>query len=389
MDKKVIAIIAVVAIIVAAAAAFVLLNNNGNGGSGEKDTKETVTVTDLAGRQVEVSIPVERIVCGDAEAMTMIAAIAGESFKDKLVGYDSNFKTYYPDVQAMWESGGMDFSKMSPVGSFQDNTFSWEAVSNLNPDIVFIPMWCYKYGMISEDQVDKMAKAGIPVVNLDIYMQKLDVDVMQTNCNIIGTIFQNQTVADKVAAYYKTQVEKVSSKLSQVTPEKYTVYFEMLTALETYGNSNRIDPKQFLGQNGLVDGNTVISPEAFATSEVPYVFLATFRAYAACGENMGWGATVTQDDIKSIASSLNKRVGWSDAPAVKNGDVYLYNCPFTSSYECWFLYQLVAETMFPEIYADLDPVSALEGFYSEFLPWLDFYGVWYFNTAGEIGYTSK
>jgi len=44
--------------------------------------------------------------------------------------------------------------------------------------------------------------------------------------------------------------------------------------------------------------------------------------------------------------------------------------------------------MFPEIYGDLDCLGTLDGFYSEYLPWVEFKGVWYFSIDGEVGATS-
>ncbi|MBR6038612.1 MAG: hypothetical protein IKP53_07830, partial [Candidatus Methanomethylophilaceae archaeon] len=81
-------------------------------------------------------------------------------------------------------------------------------------------------------------------------------------------------------------------------------------------------------------------------------------------------------------------IGWSDSPASKNGDVVIIDTAFVSNLDCWFVYQLTAKMMQPELYGDLTPVKSLEGFYKEFLPWVPFKGVWYFTTSGEIGATS-
>ncbi len=246
-------------------------------------------------------------------------------------------------------------------------------------------MWCYTYGMISTEDVEKMAKAGIPIVNLDLYMQKLDADVMQNNCDIIGTIFDNKTVSDKLSEFYAEQVEKVSSKLSQVPAEKYTFYYETLVYLESYNSGGTTDNTEFLNQKSATTYGTTISAEAFASGNISFVFLDAMRSYAECGANIGWGATVTQDDIDSIAASLSKRTGWNEAPAVKNNDVYIVDMmTMGSTFDCWFIYQYIAEKMFPEVYGDLGYLESLEGYYEEFLPWIDFKGVWCFSLDGEI-----
>jgi iron complex transport system substrate-binding protein len=388
MDKKIAIIAVVAAVLIIAAAAVVIVTNNNGGGNDRPAEKETISITDLAGRQVKLQVPLERVVFGDAEAMELIAAIAGTQVKDVIVGYDANLDSYYPDVKRMWEAAGMDFKKAKSVGSFQDNNFNWEMVASMEPDAVFIPMWCYTYGMVSEETVDKMSKAGIPVINLDLYMQKLNPDVLKKNCDIIGQIFNEKSRADRVAAYYKEQVQKVESKLSQIVPNQITYYYEILTTLEKYGSARVNDDKSSFKQTNVVKVNGEISPEAFAAGDVDLAFLIAFSAYSECGKNVGWGATVTESDIKSIESSLNKRIGWSDSPASKNGDVVIIDTAFVSNLDCWFVYQLTAKLMQPELYSDLTPVKSLEGFYKEFLPWVPFKGVWYFTTGGEIGATA-
>ncbi|MBR6038560.1 MAG: ATP-binding cassette domain-containing protein [Candidatus Methanomethylophilaceae archaeon] len=161
MDKKIAIIAVVAAVLIIAAAAVVIVTNNNGGSSDRPAEKETISITDLAGRQVKLQVPLERVVFGDAEAMELIAAIAGTQVKDVIVGYDANLDSYYPDVKRMWEAAGMDFKKAKSVGSFQDNNFNWETVATLEPDAVFIPMWCYTYGMVSEETVDKIADKQI------------------------------------------------------------------------------------------------------------------------------------------------------------------------------------------------------------------------------------
>ncbi len=388
-SKNVLIVVAVVAILAIAAAALIVTNQNG--GNEEKE-KETVTITDLAGREVTLSVPVDRIVCGDAETMPMIAAVAGESFKDKVVGYDSNLLTYYPDVQRMWESGGMDFSNATACGSFQDMNFNWEVVISLNPDVVFIPTWCYVYGMVSEQTVSDMAAAGVPIVNLDIYMNKLDPETIKKDCDILGVIFDNKDAADKLAAFYEEQVNKVDSKLSEVPKEAVTFYFEMLMSYESYGSngSSSGTGKMYLYQKPAVStGSTSISPEAFMTMDIDVAFLGSFSS-SPCGKNIGWGATVTQADIDEINENLNsKRSGWSESKVVQDGEVYVISMTPISTMDVWFLYQFFAQVMFPDLFSELTPLEDLESFYTDFIPWIDYKAVLYFSLDGsDIGMIS-
>ncbi|MBR2255476.1 MAG: hypothetical protein IJ856_06705, partial [Candidatus Methanomethylophilaceae archaeon] len=185
MDKKVIALVAVIAVIIVAAVAVFAITSGNND---DKTTveKETLTVTDMAGNEVRLQVPLERVVCGDAGLMTLIASIAGKDYGDILVGYDSNLREMYPDFLDMWTNAGMDFSKKTPVGSFLDASFNWETVASLKPDAVFVPYWCITYGMVTQESIDNMAKAGIPIVTLDLFSAKLNADEMTRNCEVLG-----------------------------------------------------------------------------------------------------------------------------------------------------------------------------------------------------------
>lgn len=388
MDNKYIVIAATVLVLAAVAIGFTVMNDS----SEEDDEKSTVTITDLAGREVKISYPVERIVCGDAEAMSMIAAVAGEDFGDMLVGYDSNLHTYYPDVAKMWSDAIDDFDKKTPVGSFQDGSFNWETVASLNPDVVFIPMWIYAYGMMSEETVNQMANAGIAIVNLDLYVDLFNEEVMDRNCEVLGKIFKNEDKAKEIGDFYGEQINAVSKISSGITPNEKSYYIEMLVQLGNYGNGKPSSPTgdlEYLYQkNIMTSGNGVINAEDFATSGVEYVFFMTFNGFAECGSHMGWGATVTTSDIEEINESLAKRNGWTNTPAVQNGNIIFFDQVFNCSFENWFIYQVIAQAMYPNLYSTLDPVDNLEGFYEEYLPWVDLKGVWYFTSDGEIGATA-
>lgn len=393
LDKKItiLAVIVVIIVVIAAAAAIMASGSDDDDNKGSSDS--TITVTDLAGREVTLDLPVDRIVCGDAESMTMVASIAGEDFVKEVVGYDSNLDNYFPDLKKMWTSAGIDFSKIKGVGSFINGDFNWETVAGLEPDVVFIPVWCYTYGMVPEDTIKNMANAGIPIVTLDLYVNRLDLDTMKKNCDLLGTIFDNAETADKAYQFYAEQVNAVKDKLSQVTPEKYTYYYEQFAYLNSYGATPVSDSTItiFLNQKSLVPlgSSTTISAEAFATGNVSFVFLDTM-SYTEIGSTIGWGATVTDADLEKIRSGLSARAGWSEAPAVKDDKVYFMDYMSQGgTFDQWLYYQFYAKTMFPEIYGDLDPISAMEGYYKEFLPWVDHKGVWYYSIDGSvIGATS-
>ncbi|MBR2255663.1 MAG: ABC transporter substrate-binding protein, partial [Candidatus Methanomethylophilaceae archaeon] len=356
--------------------------------SESREGQSSVTITDLAGREVKINTPVEKIVCGDAEAMSLIAAIAGEGFKDRLVGYDSNLQTYYPDLTRMWENAGIDFSKLTSVGSFQNMTFSWEAVASLDPDVVFVPMWVYQYGMVSEDTAKKMADAGIPIVNLDLFVNSYDAETMAKNCEVIGKIFNKADTASKVADFYGKQIDSVLGKKSQMPDGTTSFYEEMLIKMGTYGGGANVANVLTLGQNNIATPGQQMSAEAFVSSDPDHVFLMAYNGAAECGKNIGWGATVTASDISEISASLSKRAGWDSVTAVKNKDVMVYDQVYFNTYENWMILQLHAMQMFPELFSSLDPVGSLEDFYDEFLPWVELKGVWYFTIGGEVGATS-
>ncbi|WP_269851614.1 hypothetical protein [Methanosarcina horonobensis] len=83
MNKNSSIVTALTFIIIISAAGIFLLS-----GSSEKLTENNIiTVTDLAGRSVSLKVPVERVILGSSRDLHEFAAIEGEDFSRKIVGW--------------------------------------------------------------------------------------------------------------------------------------------------------------------------------------------------------------------------------------------------------------------------------------------------------------
>jgi iron complex transport system substrate-binding protein len=164
------------------------------------DAGEMRTITDMAGRQVEIPANVSRFVSLSSD-ITLSALVLGA--EDKLVGIDSftpdkeNFARVYPVVQ-----------DLPVVGAF----FSVNAESVLlaNPDVILTVAW-------HQDPDKTQETLGIPVVCIDADYYKESLELM---AEILGG--EAETKADELIAYYEKKLTVIQDAIADVPEEERT-----------------------------------------------------------------------------------------------------------------------------------------------------------------------
>ena len=94
---------------------------------------ELVTVTDITGRQVEVNVPVERVILGEGRQVYLVAALDTEDPFKRIVGWREDFSQADPDNYAAYLEKFPGMAKISTFGGFKDGTFDVEQLSRSSP----------------------------------------------------------------------------------------------------------------------------------------------------------------------------------------------------------------------------------------------------------------
>ena len=104
---------------------------------------ERIVVTDVAGREVEIKGPVNKVVVnwsGGGGAFMTISALLGEEVGDYIVGWGNSLPDYRFDMYEHYRSIVPKLNDIVDVGNVEKGTFNTELVLNLKPDLVILAL---------------------------------------------------------------------------------------------------------------------------------------------------------------------------------------------------------------------------------------------------------
>lgn len=330
----------------------------------------TITVTDTAGRTVEVPDNPQRVLLGFY--FEDFFAIVGPDAYDRVVAISRDTWEGWRNLQ--WQA----YSRIAPriaeltdVGEVESGTFSIETAIAARPDVAIIAQWQFN-GL--GDAVAKLEAAGIPVVVADYNAQTVEKHVASTL--MIGKIMGTEERARRLADEYAAAVADVEARVAQAGGTRKRVYVELgKQGAGDYGNSYA--DTMWGGVISLAGGQNIalgqigkwgpLNPEYVLASDPEVVFIAgSGWAGRDTAVLMGPGIdpAVTQARLKPYTA----RPGWETMTAVRNGAVHaIYHGGARTLYDYAFL-QYIAKALQPEAFADVDPQATLERFFATYLP---------------------
>ncbi len=331
---------------------------------------ETQTLTDTLGRSVTVPLVADRILLGFY--FEDFYAIGGPDAYEKVVAISKSAWRDWRNSQ--WKSYvavNPSITQIKDVGEVDAGTFSIESAIASKPDVAIIAAWQYR---ALGETVAKLEGAGIPVVVVDYNAQIVEKHVLSTQ--LIGKILGVKEHAQKLADEYAAAVADVRSRVKSAGGDMKRVYIELGNkGAKEYGNTyTDIMWGQAIaiagGKNialGQVGHWAPLSPEYVISSNPEVIFLA--GSYWSKRKNaliMGFG--VKSEETQARLAPYISRPGWKNLEAVKSGRVYsVYHGGARTLYDYAFL-QYIAKALYPEAFADIDPIATHRKFYEKYLP---------------------
>lgn len=244
----------------------------------------SIHVTDMAGREIVLDKPAEKIVAVTASDCEILYAIGAG---DKLVG-----RGEYCDYPA-------EVASLPSVESGAETNV--EQIIALNPDVVIMNFMAQ-----TKEQVTALENAGITVV----MNNAVTIDDIYTSITLLGAVTGKDGEAASVISGMKSVFDGIGQS-SEITGK--TVYFEVSPleyGLWTAGKGTFMD--EIAGLLGLtnifadVDGWGEVSQEQVIERNPDYI--VTIAMY-------------TGDGVKPV-DEIAGRMGWQNISAVKNGRIY-------------------------------------------------------------------
>ena len=322
----------------------------GQAASGDSASSSTITITDSAGRNVEIPYPVKSVVALNGNVPEEMIALGAA---DRIVGITKGTKKKV-DQELFPALKGVEV-----VGSGDEPDY--EKIAQLKPDVVIqFSTW-----PPLPDEIEKKLKPfGIAVIALDLYRM----EVYTTEVELLGKILGKDERTQEYLSFIQDQYDAINQTLARIPEsEKKTVYFEGVNYYETYGGAGYgCGVPGMIRAGGGKDLYYDQTPEYFNANPEDVAKRNPDFIFKGIAEPQGY--FMESDSIlKELRNNVTSRVELANTNAVKNGNVYAISFDATAGLRKKFGPLFIAKALYPEEFPELDPEAFLLKYLEEYL----------------------
>ncbi len=349
---------------------------------------EKITFTDLDAQEHVFEEPVDKVIVQWTAAggpFFTMAALFGEDFTDHMANLDAGFQETNADMWEVFVKDVPELAELPDFGSFGDNTFNMEAAVSSDADAVLIPIGLKKT-MIDGGYQDKFEAVDIPIIYIDFHAEVLEKHIQ--SMEIMGQMFGKEEKAQELIDFYNSHVTPVYEKVEELlkTNERPVVHMEVgykgPEGLPDSFASDYMWGKLVYLAGGIPSGEGVVEhrgdlqPEFLLKLDPDKIIFAGLYAPQTPGSiRMGYDST-EEETRKLVDDYFAIRDGWTELSAYKNNEVYIVQQVLSRDiFDCATI-EALAQDIWPEEFADLDPTATLKEFFEKFLPF-SFGGNWF------------
>ncbi|KID06158.1 iron ABC transporter substrate-binding protein [Hafnia alvei] len=333
------------------------------------------TVTDIAGRSVEIPAKVDRILLGEGRLFYAVSLLEGKKPFERIVGWQGDFRKLDPQTYSVYQAKFPEIDKIPLIGNTTADSVSPEKVLTLNPDVAIFGLSGHGPGRDSQ-LVKQLEKAGVPVVFVDFRTSPLKNTL--PSMRLLGKVLHREQQAENYINFYQDNVRLVTDVTSKIPDsQKSSVFIELKAATSddccgTAGNGNMGDFIDLAGGNNIAKG---LLPGALGQINLEKVLSANPDVYIASGAKapdakepgIKLGAKVTEQQARDSLNSAMQRTGISTLKAVQDGNSHaIWHSYYNSPYNVLAV-QAFAKWIYPEKFASLDPKKTMDSMYQQFL----------------------
>ena len=351
---------------------------------------DSIVLTDVAGRTVEVDLPVERVILGEARQIYIVAALQpGDPFR-RIIGWRDDLQRADADTYNKYLELYPEIADIPEFGSPASGEFSVEQAIALDADVLALNL-----GSLARAEeaglIDQLAEVGIPVVVVDYRQGPLENTVPSTI--LLGRLFGQEERAQEIVDFYLQQVNQVYSRIDQIEGEKPLVFLDRAAGIRGSDDCCRTFGRANLGliierAGGVNIGSDLIpgwagtlNPEQIIVSN-PDVIIATGSNWYAINADGGFVSmgyfTEPGDSRLALTTLADGRPGWDGLTAVNSGRYHAVWHQFYNSPYHFVALQQFAKWFYPELFADVDPTANFDEFHRRFLP-IDYSGTFFIS----------
>ncbi|MDR2098369.1 MAG: ABC transporter substrate-binding protein [Spirochaetaceae bacterium] len=340
------------------------------------------TVTDLAGRQVTLKLPVKTVSInwsGSGGAFMTMSALLEKDVAAHISSWDGGLQKFRFDMYDEYSSKIPALEQIPVVSGIEYNDFNMEKLVQLKPDVVIWTLGVREQAKEMAEAV--LAAAGIPLVYIDYHAETIENHSKSTR--LLGQLFGKEQRAGELIKFYVDNMNMIDKRIADVK-NKPTVYMEVtMTGPGAYGNTyanNYMWGAMVVkaGGTNMADGIVVnakpVEAELVLSKNPDYIIL-TGSYWPNSPESVRMGYLSNEEDTQRLIRAYFDRPGWKTLAAYKNKRVYAIHHGLGREIYDVAAVAFLAKCIHPEQFADVEPMDMLREYYDRFLPY-DLYGVW-------------
>ncbi|WP_018917571.1 ABC transporter substrate-binding protein [Vreelandella zhanjiangensis] len=338
---------------------------------------DSITVTDITGRQVTLDGPAERVILGEGRQIYLLGLLEPEAPFSHIVGWREDFSQADPDNYARYAERFPEIEELPTFGGFKDGTFDVEQAASLTPDIVFMNL---EAKAATEDAAydDKLGQLGIPIVYVDFREDPIEHTI--PSMRLMGQIMGDEAAAEEFIDFAEAQLARVTDVIEEANPERPSVFIDRAGGYSdeccmSFGPGNFGEYVTLAGGTNIADG---IIPGSFGTLNPEQIIAANpehvvvtggnWDAYVPGGDWVGMGPGADMQAAHDKLEALTGRTAMTGIQAVESGNFHAIWHQFYNSPYYFVAIQQLAKWLHPELFEDLDPEATMEELHERFLP---------------------
>lgn len=340
---------------------------------------EMITVTDIAGREVEVTLDPTKVIISEGRNLYAVSVLDRENPFKRIIGWRDDMKLYDPDAYRKYIAKFPEGENVPLYGRASKGEFSVEQAIKAEAELVIFPFGDYE-STKELHLLDQLDKAGIASIFVDFRQRPTQNTI--PSILLLGRIFDQRANADDFVDFYLKSMRLVFNAVGEIPMDKRPMVFIDRAAGYTAGTCCKTFGSANLGRlveeaGGINWGSSKIAgfagdvnPESIFTTN-PDIIIGTGANWSEAKKDttavlLGYDA-VEEENQKRLAA-LASRPGWSKLQAVENKRFYsvyhqFYNSPFH-----FIAVQQFAKWIHPEHFKDLDPEANFKEIHNRFLP---------------------
>lgn len=331
---------------------------------------QSITVTDVVGREVSIPAPAKRVILGEGRQLVTLSLLVPDPV-DILAGWAGDFARSGGLLYEAYREKYPQLDDVPLIGSSGKETVSTEQIISLKPDLAIFGAGSHGPDAKSGDVIRQLEAAGIPIVFIDFRLNPFKNTI--PSMEVLGKVLGQEQKANEFIAFYKRRMNYIRGTLAKhENLPRPKVYMEMIRGNVppgSPGKGNLGEFIEFVGGNNIgniLPGEVGTLNMEYVISEQPDIYVAT--GIAVPGEDglvIGYGIQTgqTQQSLAALAA----RPVVSPLAAIQQGKVYamwhlFYDSPLNIA-----VVEALAKWTHPDLFGKLQPHGLLQEINSKFL----------------------